>query len=257
MSPGGGRDFSQYGKRRSVRGGVEARNRRGAFGRTWWGRALVDAVEELAEAGRLSRGRTYARSGQVVSYSFGAGAVTAEVQGSQPQPFEATFSVRRFDHDEVRELVAAVRDTPGMLAEVVSGSVPSSLGGLLLPSSAGEFDFDCTCPDSGWPCKHVAAVVYLTAEHLDERPLDILTLRGVDVETLISGVESESDRLDSDDLYGDRAVLPDLPTVEVRPAMDDLDPTYLRKALRLVSEDEQAVVTGVRELSAVYGAIVS
>ena len=256
MSPNQRPDFSQFGKRRPVRGGVEARSRRGTFGRTWWGRALIDAVEDVADAGRLSRGRSYSRTGQVVSFSFGAGAVTAEVQGSQPQPFEAVFSLRPFDGDAVRELVAAVRSTPGMLAEIVSGSVPKALGPLLLPSSASEFDFECTCPDAGWPCKHVAAVVYLTAEHLDDRPLDILTLRGVEVDTLITGVENESVEPANDDLYGDRIVLPDLPTVEIRPAMDDLDPALLRKALRLISENERAVAVGVTELSAVYGRIV-
>ncbi len=248
-------DFSQFGPRRKVVGGVEARTRRGAFGQTWWGRALIDSVESLADAGRLARGRTYARAGQVISLEVGAGAVTAEVQGSQPDPFHSSFGMRTLDADAVRELVDAVRATPGMLAEIVSGSVPKALGELLLPSSASELDFDCTCPDVGWPCKHVAAVCYLTAEHLDQRPLDILTLRGVELDTLITGVESDQMAGASDDLYGDRTELPDLPTVEHRPAMDDLDPTFLRRALRATAEDEKAVAAGMRELSALYGAL--
>ncbi|MFH5228802.1 SWIM zinc finger family protein [Antrihabitans spumae] len=245
-------DFSQFGPRKRVVGGIEARNRRGAFGSTWWGRALIDSVEALADSGRLARGRTYARSGQVVSFDVGAGSVTAEVQGSQPEPFTSVFSVRTLDSAQVAEIVDVVRRSPGMLAEIVSGSVPKDLGPLLLPSSASDLDFDCTCPDGGWPCKHVAAVAYLMAERVDERPLDILTLRGVDVDSLISGVEADTE-VDDDDLYGDRTVLPALPTVPHRPAMDDLDPTILRRALRAVSEEEKEVAAAVRELSALYG----
>ncbi|KAA0022417.1 SWIM zinc finger family protein [Antrihabitans cavernicola] len=247
------RDFSEYGPRRRVEGGVEARSRRGAFGTTWWGRALIDAVENLADAGRLSRGRTYARAGQVIAFRVGTGAVTAEVQGSQPQPFESTFFLRALDEDAVAELIAQVRATPGMLAEIVSGSLPATLGPLLLPTSAGELDFDCTCPDSGWPCKHVAAVAYLTAEHLDKYPLDILAIRGVELDNLISGVENEKSIVDDDDLYGDRTVLPALPIVPQRPAIEDLDPALLRKAMRQLAADERAVGAGIRELEGLYG----
>ncbi|NEW47596.1 hypothetical protein GV789_24615, partial [Nocardia cyriacigeorgica] len=94
-------DFREFGPRRPVSGGVEARSRRGAFGRTAWGRAFIDAVERMAEPGRLSRGRSYARSGQVVSYRIERGAVVGEVQGSQPRPFTATCTIRLLRPEEV------------------------------------------------------------------------------------------------------------------------------------------------------------
>lgn len=245
------RDFSQFGKRRPVRGGIAARSRRGTFGSTWWGRSLVESVERLADSGRMARGRTYARAGQVVDMHLLRGEVRAEVQGSQPEPFESVFSLQTFDDDRVAELVDAVRATPGMLAEIVSGSLPQQLGALLLPQTASELDFDCTCPDPGWPCKHVAAVALLTAEEIDERPLGVLTLRGVDLDTVIAGVERESAE-HSDDLYGDQLHLPDLPTVEFRPAPDDLDPLLLRRALRETSSGEGEVAAGLRDLTAAY-----
>ena len=246
-------DYSQFGPRRKVRGGVEARSRRGAFGNTWWGRALVDAVEAMADSGRMSRGKSYARAGQVVALELGRGVVVAEVQGSQPDPFHSSFTVRTLRDDEIAELVGTVRAAPGMLAEVVSGSLPRDLGRLLLPQTASDLDFDCTCPDTGWPCKHVAAVVYLTSERVDERPLDMLTLRGIDVEALIAGVEQAPD--DTDDLYGDATVLPSLPDVEFRPATDDLDPMLLRKALRALTPDPADIAAAERELAALYEAI--
>lgn len=244
-------DFSQFGKRRQVVGGVEARNRRGAFGRTWWGRAFVDAIEEHADPGRLTRGRTYARAGQVVSIRVQPGEVVAEVQGSQPRPFTSVLTLRPLDDEQVAELVDTVRSTPGTLAETVAGSLSTDLGPILLPQSAADLDFDCTCPDTGWPCKHVAAVAFLTAEVLDERPLEMLTLRGIDLDALITGVEHETGDA-ADDLYGDEIELPALPSVQFRAATEDLDPVLLRKALRATAEDERTVITGARDLDAVY-----
>ncbi|MEU6564052.1 SWIM zinc finger family protein [Nocardia nova] len=248
MSP----DFSAYGSRHPVRGGVEPRNRRGSFARTWWGKAFLEAVEQVADAGRLSRGRTYARSGQVVDYHLEPGAVAAEVQGSQPRPFTAVLTLRVLRDERLDELVDRVRGTPGMLAQLASGALPQELGPLLLPGTAAELDFSCTCPDDGWPCKHVAALCYIVAERLDESPVIMLTLRGLDLDTLIRGVQEDQGPTVSDDIYGENVVLPELPAPQFRAAAEDLDPHPLRQALRMTSEDETMAETGLRELDALY-----
>ncbi|MGS2808955.1 SWIM zinc finger family protein [Nocardia sp. MW-W600-9] len=242
-------DFSQFGPRRPVTGGAKAR---GGFGRTWWGRSLLDAVEQVADAGRLSRGRTYARAGQVVNYRIERGAVTAEVQGSQPSPFTSVLAIRPLRAEEIDLLLAEIREAPGMLAEIASGALPPALGPHLLPTTASELDFSCSCPDMGWPCKHVAAVCYLLAERLDEQPGEILTLRGLDLDTLIGGVEKSTRTTESGDPYGDDLNLPELPRIEFHAVLDDLDPIPLRRALRMSTEDEQTAATGLRELRSLY-----
>jgi uncharacterized Zn finger protein len=239
-------------RRYPERGGTESPNRRGAFGKTWWGRALIDAVVSVADPTRMARGRDYARAGQVVWMQVRKGAVVADVQGSQPRPFTSVFALRPLPDERIRTLIDQVGRTPGMLAEIVSGALSSELGPLLLPVDAAEFLFDCTCPDQGWPCKHVAALAYLTAERIDERPADILTLRGIDPDTLIGGVETAAAADDCTDLYGDAVELPALPLVQVSPAIDDLDPVPLRDALRLVTGDDRAVAAAMRELQRLY-----
>lgn len=243
--------YEKFGPRRAVRGGMRASTRSGKFGRTWWGRTLVDTVERLADAGRMTRGRTYARAGQVIDLSIVPGKVVAEVQGSQIDPFTAIFSVRVLTDDEVADIAEVVRATPGMLAEIVSGELPEQLGSMLLPKSATELDFACTCPDSGYPCKHVASVVYLTAEHLDRKPVEMLTLRGVDLDTLIGGVQAARSG-DIGDPFGDSALLPDLPTPTFVSALEDLDAMLLRRVLRSMSVDQRDASTGYFELHAIY-----
>lgn len=234
-----------------IRGGVEPRTRRGSFARTRWGRSFLEAVEQIADAGRLTRGRTYARAGQVISYRIEPGVVTAEVQGSQPRPFISVLTMRQIRDDRLDELVALVRGTPGMLAEIASGTLPSALAPLLLPTTVSELDFSCTCPDTGWPCKHVAAVCYLVAERLDDHPKDLLTLRGLDLDILIGEVQRES-APDPVDLYGDETPLPALPKPDFHPAPEDLDPALLRQALRMTAEDEPTAEAGLRELRGLY-----
>jgi uncharacterized Zn finger protein len=209
-------------------------------------------VEQVADAGRLTRGRTYARAGQVVNYHIESGAVAAEVQGSQPRPFSAALTLRTLRDERLDEVVDLVRTTPGMLAQLASGALPKELGPLLLPTTAAELDFACSCPDDGWPCKHVAAVCYIIAERLDEEPSVMLTLRGLDLDTLIGDVQNDSGPTVSDDLYGENTDLPGLPDPEFRPAVDDLDPIPLRKALRMTAEDEGTAESGLRDLNTLY-----
>ncbi|OZD65790.1 hypothetical protein CH263_12570 [Rhodococcus sp. 06-1059B-a] len=245
-------DFSQYGKRRKAKGGIESRNKRGAFGQTWWGRHFVTAMEDLADPGRIARGRTYARQGQVLNLGVERGQIYGEVQGSQLEPFSASITVDPLTDGRISALMSRVASNPGMLAELASNSIPQALASILLPHDRGQLDFDCTCPDDGWPCKHAAALMYIAAEHVDASAATILTLRGVDLDQLIEGVGDGDDEFDSGDWFGDDARLPALPKPTSAPAMDDLDPLILRKVFRADGSNEAEVSRAVAELRALY-----
>ncbi|MGH2368935.1 MAG: SWIM zinc finger family protein, partial [Chloroflexota bacterium] len=60
-----GQEWAYTGPRRPAHG-IRAQTQRGAFGQTWWAGRWIAALERLVDPGRLSRGRSYARSGQVV-----------------------------------------------------------------------------------------------------------------------------------------------------------------------------------------------
>ncbi|EOM74911.1 hypothetical protein DW322_17430 [Rhodococcus rhodnii] len=249
-----GRDFSQFGRTRPVEGGLATANRRGRFGHTMWGRAFVDALERLGDRGRMARGRAYARSGQVVSVGIDRGVVVGEVQGSQLDPFEAVVRLRPLDDDAVADVVARVRREPGSLAVLAGGTIPDSFAHLVMPSDAADFDFDCTCPDDGWPCKHAAALAYVAAERIDAEPLQLLELRGLRLDELIDAVDtSGAEADDAGDWFGADAVLPELPEPVARAAPDDLEPLLLRAALRTFCGDEREVDDVLTELGELYG----
>ncbi|WP_290062911.1 SWIM zinc finger family protein [Amycolatopsis solani] len=156
------------------------------FGTTWWGRAGGDALEQRAklDPNRLPRGRTYARKGTVSELHFGAGAMTARVRGSRPEPYKVTITMRTFTDGEWDTLLGVVGTQLGHAAALLDGELPGALaeqareaGADLLPGP-GDLRPRCSCPDSANPCKHVAAVYYLVADEVDRDPFTLFLLRG-------------------------------------------------------------------------------
>lgn len=196
----GPRDGSAYGRRIPVEGGVAARSRRGAIGESWWSERFLAVLDQLGVGGRLSRGKTYARAGQVIDLTIEPGKVVATVQGSRDEPYRARIGLSPFA-DEAWDAVedAFARDS-WYAASLLGGSVPedledvfASVGLSLFPTGAREMPMDCTCPDWSVPCKHLAAVAYLVAERFDADPFLILRWRGRDRARLLAGVRSRRD----------------------------------------------------------------
>ena len=88
--------FADYGKPIRVEGGLTARSARGAIGEQWWSRRFVAVLESFGMHGRLTRGRAYARKGQVLSLDVAPGEVTASVQGSRRTPYAVRIGLPPF-----------------------------------------------------------------------------------------------------------------------------------------------------------------
>lgn len=160
--------------------------RRNDLAKTWWSQQWIGALENraLRDPNRLPRGRTYARRGAVLQLVVEEGQITARVAGSRGQPYRVTIGIRRFRPEEWQALFAVIGSQVGFTADLLAGTVPPELvadaaqrGVELLPV-AGDLSMNCSCPDWAVPCKHLAAVCYMTASSLDDDPFNILLLRG-------------------------------------------------------------------------------
>lgn len=177
--------------------GIKAHTRRGAFGRTWWASRWIAALERLVNPGRLARGRSYARSGQVVSMDVGRDGVKALVQGSRPEPYQVTIKFRRLSDQEWERVIDAMAGEAIYAARLLSGEMPeqiedvfASVGASLFPAARGDMRTTCSCPDDANPCKHIAAVHYLLGERFDEDPFLMFLLRGRSKDEIISGLRA-------------------------------------------------------------------
>ena len=178
---------------RPVRDGLRAKSTRGAIGDTWWSRRFLDVLEDFHEGSRLARGRAYARAGQVIDMEVAPGEVNARVQGSRARPYEVTIGVAVLTDHEWARVEAAMAARAVYSARLLAGEMPTEIeeafdtaGLSLFPASGDELGGDCSCPDWGNPCKHVAAVYYLLAEAFDRDPFLVFAWRGRPRERLLA-----------------------------------------------------------------------
>lgn len=168
------------------------------FGRTWWGRAWLEALEQRArlDPDRLPRGRDYARSGAVGELTLAPGEARARVQGRKTEPYEVRIRVRRFADDEWDRVLAAISAQLGHAAALLDGELPPEIAddvagaGLDLLPGGGEIGPRCTCPDDADPCKHSAAACYLIGDVLDADPFALFLLRGRTRDQVLAGVRA-------------------------------------------------------------------
>jgi uncharacterized Zn finger protein len=188
------RDWTRFrpAKRIPVEDGLELRSRRGAIGESWWSRRFLSAIESILTGGRLTRGRTYARQGQVIDLGIGSGLVVAQVQGSRRAPYGVQISMPAASDVRWEAIVDALAAQAGYAARLLAGEMPHEIedvfaeaGVSLFPERGSHLTTSCTCPDWATPCKHAAAVCYLMAEAFDDDPFLLLAFRGREREALL------------------------------------------------------------------------
>ena len=197
--------FDEPTTRRRVEGGIKARTKRGKIGERWWSRRFIDVLESYGVGGRLQRGRTYARAGQVVHLAMGPGVVVATVQGSRVEPYRVTIGVEKLADERWREVEAALAARAVFRAKLLAGEMPQEIedvfddvGAPLFPEALADFDMECSCPDWGLPCKHQAAVLYLLAERFDDDPFEVLLWRGKERDDLLAGLRARAPAAESE-----------------------------------------------------------
>ncbi|MBT2543237.1 SWIM zinc finger family protein [Streptomyces sp. ISL-44] len=168
-----------------------------AFAATWWGQAWVGALEDSTlDAGRLSRGRTYARKGMVGAIVVAPGQVKAPVQGSRPRPYRCAVHLPVLTDRQWDALLDTVAARAGHVAALLDGAMPEDLVDdsraadvPLLPRPT-ELEPECSCPDWGHPCKHAAALCYAITARIDEDPFLLFALRGRTREEVFSALRA-------------------------------------------------------------------
>lgn len=140
----------------------------------WWSQRFTAVLEGYGLGPRMERGRRYARGGRVQELLVKAGRLEARVQGSRAARL-------------------------GWTAQLLNGEVPRDLeepfaavGVPLFPRRWGDLQVRCGCPDDAVPCKHIAAVLYVFAQRLDEDPWLLLAWHGRDREQLLASLRCDA-----------------------------------------------------------------
>jgi len=165
--------------------GIKAQSQRGAFAKNWWAQRWIAALERLVDSGRLTRGRSYARQGQVLSIEETKDGITSRVQGSQRSPYKIKIQIASLTDAQWEKVIDALAEQAIFTAQLLAGEMPQEIEQAfesakvsLFPSQRNDLKTDCSCPDYSNPCKHIAAAHYILGERFDEDPFLIFRLRG-------------------------------------------------------------------------------
>ena len=191
-------DYYERRPAKKVTGGIKTKKESGAIGETWWSKRWISVLESFNMGSRLSRGRSYARQGQVLSIDVEPGIVKAKVQGSMPKPYNVKLRLAQLSAADWDNVIEAMASQAIFAAKLLAGEMPqdieeafSSVQLSLFPTSSNDLETECSCPDWANPCKHIAAVYYLLAERFDEDPFLIFKLRGRTKEQIIAALREK------------------------------------------------------------------
>ena len=181
---------------KAVTGGIKAQNKKRAFGQTWWGKQWITTLEHFNIGERITRGKSYARKGQVTDLVITAKkGVLAKVQGSRVRPYKVSITLTPYSKRATEFLTQKLTSKHIYIAQLLSGEMPENLdrvfktaGFSLFPEKYNDLTTTCSCPDYSNPCKHIAAVFYLMAEAFDQDPFLLFTLRGIDKEEFLKKI---------------------------------------------------------------------
>ena len=186
--------WQQYPASKPIRteDGIATSKQRGTMADSWWSQRLVELLASYGLGTRMQRGRRYARQGQLVSFDVQPGQIVAQVQGSRRTPYVVTVAAAALADAQWSDVETAMHARVAFVARLLAGEVPPELeavfddaGVRLLPGRWADVRASCSCPDWENPCKHIAAVLYVFADRLDDDPWLLLTWRGRTREQLL------------------------------------------------------------------------
>ncbi|AWB82138.1 hypothetical protein C3B44_07005 [Corynebacterium yudongzhengii] len=217
---------------------------------------VINAVVPHADQGRRTRGRDYARNGNVVEIQENKGAIHAQVAGSQLAPFNVTMWLPHRAHEDIEAAVQELNRIPNGLQRAQRGQLDGQILDELFAQES-ELRFTCDCPDNHRVCKHIVAVADRVAARIDSDPGLIFRVRGFNLSSIARRLERSVEHrttqtpVHSDPDFWDGGKLPDLPEPKVAPALDDSDSDQLQKAMRMISYtniDQLRAVSDIEDL---------
>lgn len=124
-----------------------------------------------------------------------AGSIRCEMEGTMGSIHEVSLQIRTLPMRDWNTLIRVLRRSKSIVDALENGRVPRSFDRLVarivgepLFPDARSVTFGCSCDLPEKPCRHVLALHELFARRLDERPWDILMLRGVDLQAMLTKV---------------------------------------------------------------------
>ena len=163
--------------------------------REWWVQRWLDLLDSYRFKKRLERARNYARQGNVLSIQFKGSEVLAQVQGTEPEPYQVSLSIDPFTDEQWGYVIETMSQRAIFEAKLLAEEMPSNIeevftanGLSLFPFTLSDVHSKCSCPDKANPCKHVGAIYYQLGDRFSEDPFVLFQLRGRTKDQIIAAL---------------------------------------------------------------------
>ncbi len=170
-----------------------------ALVKTWWGKEWNNNLERYADySNRIGRGRSYVRHSAVLDLKIKAGKVESLVQGSRSKPYSVLINIKPIPKKNWTAIKQSCKGRLDSFKKLIAGNFPKKLGSIFTQEKTGlfpipkEIEFNCSCPDWAYMCKHVAATLYGIGARLDKDPGLFFVLRKANINDLITETLKES-----------------------------------------------------------------
>ena len=124
---------------RPAKDGIKARNVRGAFGTSWWAKRWIAVLESFGWGNRLTRGRSYARQGQVLNIDLQVGRVNARVQGSRATPYKVKIEIPPLNDGQWERAIDGMAEQAIFAAKLLASDMPQNIEDAFTAASVPLF----------------------------------------------------------------------------------------------------------------------
>ncbi len=170
---------------------------------SWWGISWNKNLESYADfSNRIGRGRSYVRHSAVLDLQIKPGKIESLVNGSFSTPYSVEIKIKKIKTLKWKNIIKKCQGETDSLNDLLDGKLPESMANILTNQKQGifpspdEIEFDCSCPDWAYMCKHVAATLYGVGTRLDHDPAMFFSLRGIKMDDLVSeAIQAQASQL--------------------------------------------------------------
>ena len=158
-----------------------------------WTAEWLRQIELIDEPKRAAAAKRYVKSGHVIEINVSPGLIEAKVQGRHKMPYRVRMCSPVPAADQMSAIMRGLSERAIYGALLLSGELPPAIkeifsrsGVSFLPEDFGRYKRLCSCPEQADDCKHILAVILVSAGEFDRDPFLMLRNRGIDKDKLIS-----------------------------------------------------------------------
>ena len=159
------------------------------YSKTEWGKNWLQDLLEGVKAQRLSQGMSYAQNAGVSALDIMTqGMIEAVVEGFGASRYYQQIQWSPFTLTQKEAWLAYFKSNPNALTSLLNQqlredliSFGHSIQANLLPNDLRTLNMACSCAEQQLPCKHLVAILLVLSSQIEQNPLLLFELRGLNL----------------------------------------------------------------------------